>query len=305
MDDTVADIRAFNRFYTRLIGVLDAGHMQTPYTLTEARALYEIGRRGSVAPGELARALKLDAGYLSRLNQRLGELGLVTVASSETDRRSSVVALTADGEAVVTLLSDATDRSISALLEPLDAGRRNELVTAMQAIERLLGSDTVRGAILLRPSRLGDFGWLIHRQALIYNQQFGWNVEFEALIAGIYSAYQSAPQSPPKDLWIAEQDGVVAGSIFVQPSDGLEGSAQLRMLYVEPAARGQGIGAALVAQAVSFACEAGYERMRLWTHANQDSARKLYAVAGFAIVETMPEHNFGKDLTGEIWEIRF
>ena len=165
--------------------------------------------------------------------------------------------------------------------------------------------EVVPFALPLCERRLGELGWLIHRQGLIYNEQFGWNIEFEALIAGIYSQYQTAPDTPAKDLWVAEQDGRIVGSIFVMPSDGLPGSAQLRMLYVEPAARGQGLGAALVAQAVSFARGNGYERMRLWTHTNQESARKVYAAAGFVIVETMPEKNFGKELNGEIWEMRF
>ena len=153
--------------------------------------------------------------------------------------------------------------------------------------------------------RIGDIGWMVHRQGILYNQQFGWNGDFEALIAGIYSQYHAAPTTPAKDLWVAEQRGQIVGSIFVMPSEGLPGSAQLRMLYVEPAARGQGVGAALVKQAVSFAQANGYERMRLWTHTIQQSARRIYAAAGFKVVETIEEDNFGKAMTGEIWEIRF
>jgi GNAT superfamily N-acetyltransferase len=146
---------------------------------------------------------------------------------------------------------------------------------------------------------------MVHRQGVLYNQQFGWNGEFEALIARIYYEYETAPETPPKNLWVAERSGTIAGSIFVMPSEGIPGSAQLRMLYVEPDARGLGIGKTLVDQAVSFARNSGYERMRLWTHTIQQSARRLYAGAGFKVVESDAHHQFGKDLTAEIWELRF
>ena len=160
-----------------------------------------------------------------------------------------------------------------------------------------------RGPLILRPYRIGDLGWMIHRQGILYNRQFGWNGEFEALIARIYGSYETL--LGPKDLWVAEQNGGIVGSIFVAPSEGLPGSAQLRMLYVEPSARGQGVGTALVAQAVSFARANDYSRMRLWTHTIQHSARKIYAAAGFTIVETIAEDNFGKQMVGEIFELVF
>ena len=160
-----------------------------------------------------------------------------------------------------------------------------------------------RGPLILRPHRIGELGWMIHRQGILYNRQFGWNGKFETLIARIYGGYETLPA--PKDLWVAEQDGGIVGSIFVAPSDGLAGSAQLRMLYVEPSARGQGVGTALVAQAVSFARANNYARMRLWTHTIQESARRIYAAAGFSIVETIAEDNFGVSITGEIWEMVF
>jgi DNA-binding MarR family transcriptional regulator/GNAT superfamily N-acetyltransferase len=306
MDDKlIAAIRRFNRFYTRLLGLLEIGHLDTPYTLSEARAIYEIGTHAPIPHHQLAARLKLDPGYLTRLNYKLTDLGLISGVRGTDDRRTRGYALTREGEAAFRTLDAASDASIAALLEPLDAGERRALGAAMRSIETILDDEVPLGPVVLRPHKLGELGWLIHRQGLVYNEQFGWNIEFEALIAGIYSQFQFAPDKPAKNLWVAEQDGGIVGSIFVMPSDGLPGSAQLRMLYVEPAARGQGIGAALVAQAIGFARSNGYERMRLWTHTNQDSARKLYAAAGFAIVETMPEHNFGKDLDGEIWEMRF
>ena len=307
MDDSIVDdVRAFNRFYTRLIGLLDAGHLKTPYTLTEARLIYEIGTRERARHGELATALSLDPGYLTRLNFKLTDLGLITGVRSEEDRpdrRANHYALTREGEAAFETLNQATVDLVEGLLAPLDAGQRRELLAAMRTIRTLLGEPTSHSPVILRDHRIGDLGWMIHRQGLIYNQQFGWNGEFEVLIAGIYRDYEAAPASPPKHLWVAEQNGAIVGSIFVMPSEGIEGSAQLRMLYVEPSARGRGIGTALVAQAVNFARDRGYRRMRLWTHEEQVSARRVYAAAGFAIVETIPEHNFGKEMVGEIWEM--
>lgn len=307
MDDSqlISDIRAFTRFYTPLIGALDAGHLQTPYSLAEARVIYELARRGRATPGEVARALKLDPGYLTRINWHLTELGLTASLPDEKDRRSNSLALTADGEAAFEQLDAATDDLVAGLIAPLDAGKKRELAEAMRTIRSVLGDEMPRGPVVIRPHRIGDYGWMIHRQGILYNQQFSWNGDFEALIARIYNEFHVAPVAPPKDLWVAEQNGGIVGSIFVMPSEGLEGSAQLRMLYVEPSARGQGVGAALVAQAVRFARDNGYKRMRLWTHTIQASARKLYAAAGFSIVETIPEDNFGMEMLGEIWETVF
>lgn len=301
----IADIRAFNRFYTRQIGLLEERFADGPLTLAEARVLYEIDVCGHTTAGHLIRALRIDRGYLSRMLAKFIDAGLTAHSPNPGDRRSNTVALTTDGDIIVERLNQRSDDAVADLVHRLDDSQKRELVDAMQTVRRLLGDDTLaRGPVVIRGHRLGELGWLVHRQGLLYNQQFGWNIEFEALIAGIYSQFQFAPETPAKQLWIAEQDGAVVGSIFVMPSDGLPGSAQLRMLYVEPAARGQGIGAALVAQAISFARDNGYQRMRLWTHANQESARKAYAGVGFQIVETMPEHNFGKDLDGEIWELK-
>jgi DNA-binding MarR family transcriptional regulator/GNAT superfamily N-acetyltransferase len=307
MDDNVLipEVRAFNRFYTRLVGALDAGHLQTPYSLTEARVIYELATRGTVTPGELAATLSLDAGYVTRLVGKLAEAGLLTAKRGEADKRSTTLSLTEAGRAAFATLDGATNELFAELLAPIDAGRRQELHDAMTRLRTILGEPAPPTPVILRPQRIGDIGWMVHRQGILYNQQFGWNGDFEALIAGIYSQYHAAPTTPAKDLWVAEQRGQIVGSIFVMPSEGLPGSAQLRMLYVEPATRGQGVGATLVRQAVSFARANGYERMRLWTHTIQQAARRLYAAAGFAIVETIEEDNFGKAMTGEIWEMRF
>ena len=301
----IADIRAFNRFYTGQIGLLAEQFADGPLTLPEARVLYEIDNHGHMTGSELFRLLGMDRGYLSRMLRKFVDAGLTSMSPTPGDRRSNTIALTSDGDVIVERLNQRSDDAVSEVIHRLSDGQRSELVDAMRVVRRLLGDPSLtRGPVIVRGHRLGELGWLTHRQGLVYNQQFGWNIEFEALIAGIYSQYQFAPDAPAKDLWVAEQDGSIVGSIFVMPSDGLPGSAQLRMLYVEPDARGQGVGATLVAQAVNFARQHGYDRMRLWTHTNQESARKLYGGAGFQIVETMPEYNFGKELMGEIWELR-
>lgn len=298
----IADIRAFSRFYTRLVGALETGHLDTRFSLSEARVLYELASRGTASAAEIARAMDVNPAHLSRIVARLGEDGAIALTPNAADRRQTDLSLTESGKADFAMLDGATNTLWEKLVAPLSPVERATLVGAMHSIRTLLGDRPAAGPLVLRPPRIGDLGWLIHRQALVYHQQFGWNADYEGLIAGIYSRFQQAPESPPKALWVAERDGRIVGSAFVMPSEGIEGSAQLRMLYTEPEARGQGIGTALVRQCVAFARDNGYARMRLWTHTNQEAARRLYAAAGFAIVETMPEHNFGKDLTGEIWE---
>ncbi|HHY50622.1 MAG TPA: MarR family transcriptional regulator [Alphaproteobacteria bacterium] len=305
MDSDIADVRAFNRFYTRQIGLLEEHVARSRFSLPEGRLLYEVATRGRTTGAELGRELGVDRAYISRMLQKFVAEGLVVSSPSETDRRSNDLTLTAAGEAAFRELDSATSAGIAALLAPLDPARRQALLAAMQSIRAILGEGTERGPVVLRPHRIGELGWLIHRQGLLYNLQYGWNGDFEALIARIYNEYHFAPETPPKALWVAEQNGAVAGSIFCMPSEGLEGSAQLRMLYVEPEARGQGVGGMLVDQCVAFARGAGYERVRLWTHSVQEAARKVYARAGFTIVEEWDHRSFGKNLHAEIWELRF
>lgn len=305
MGNQIDDVRAFNRFYTRQIGLLDEHYSDSPLSLAEARVLYEIDARGHTTGGELGRALGIDRGYLSRMLRKFGDAELTAMSPSLTDRRSNNIALTADGDIIVERLNQKTEEAVSNLLHPLTAEERSRLIQAMRTIRALLGDELPAAPVILRPHRVGELGWLVHRQGLLYHEQYGWNGDFEALIARIYNEYHFAPETPRRALWVAEQDGVIAGSIFCMPSEGIEGSAQLRMLYVEPAARGQGIGKALVDQCVRFARDAGYERMRLWTHSIQEAARRLYAAAGFTIVEEWDHQSFGKDLHAEIWELRF
>ena len=304
-DDVVSAVRAFNRFYTRQIGLLNEYVAKSRFSLAEGRVLYELSKRGRSTGVDVAQSLGMDPAYLSRLLRKFVAAGLVVHLPGVTDRRSNETVLTREGDEAVAELEDLNDDAIDAMLEQVSPVDREALVAAMGTIRRILGEEPRRNPVILRPHRIGDIGWMIHRQGILYNRQFGWNIGFESLIASIYNEFQEAPASPPKNLWVAEQNGSIVGSIFVMPSDGLPGSAQLRMLYVEPSARGQGIGAVLVAQAVNFARDNGYQRMRLWTHTIQESARRVYDAAGFKVVEAIPEDNFGVKMIGEIWELTF
>jgi DNA-binding MarR family transcriptional regulator/GNAT superfamily N-acetyltransferase len=301
--DLISDIRAFNRFYTRQIGLLDEHFNKSRFSLPEGRVLYEIASRGHTTLAEIARSLGMDPGYASRLLRKLVDEELAALAPNPGDRRSNSVALTRDGDLAFAQLDATSNGAVAELLRPLDETQRRALIASMRTIRSLLGDSMPAASLTLRPHRIGELGWLIHRQGLLYNQQFGWNAEFEALIAGLYRDFEQAPATPPKALWIAERQNMIIGSVFVMPAQGREGTAQLRMLYVEPEARGLGIGRMLVDQCVSFSREHGYKRVRLWTQSVLASARRIYAAAGFKLVEANHHHSFGHDLEGEIWEL--
>ena len=300
----IAEIRAFNRFYTRVIGLLEEGMHESPYSLAEARVVYELGKRGRASAAGIAEALDMDRGQMSRLVLRLTDQGLVATLPRSGDRRMVPLALTPDGDALFRHFNERSDAAAaSALLELLDAFGRRDLVGAMRRIQALLAEpgDT---ALVLRPPRIGEIGWLIHRQGLLYHLDQGWNGEFEALITRIYAEFDAAPGTPPKSLWIAEQDGEVAGSVFIIPAaEEPAGTAQLRMLYTEPAFRGRGIGKRLVDEAVRFSRASGYRRVILWTQDCLVSARRIYQGAGFHLVREERHHSFGADLNGQYWAL--
>lgn len=301
-----ADVRAFNRFYTRQLGLLNEHVARSSYSLSEGRVLYEMARLGETSAIALVQLLDIDAAYLSRILRRLIRSGLVATAPVETDRRRTALSLTDAGHDAVRTLDELNNEAVVALLARVDDGQRRTLVQAMSQIRRLLGDEGLaQGPIVLRGPRMGELGWLTYRNGVLYNQQFGWDQGFEALVAGIYREFHELPDAPAKQLWIAERDDKVLGSVFVIPFEGSAETAQLRMLYVEPEARGQGIGALLVKQAVRFARDSGYRGMRLWTQQNLVSARRIYAAEGFAMVSSEPHHSFGKDLVSEFWEISF
>jgi len=296
-------VRAFSRFYTGTIGALETGHLATPFSLGEARTIYEVAGAGRRTAAEIARAMSSDPAQVSRLVARLREQGIFQLEADAADRRQSIISLTEAGRAAFATLDSATNERVSGLLAGVDPERQAALVAALATVQSLLGDAVPAAPLLLRPHRIGELGWLVHRQGLLYHQQHGWNIEFEALIAKLYHDYEVAPATPPKSLWIAERNGAVVGSIFIMPSDGRPGTAQLRMLYVEPEARGLGIGRLLVDQAVRFSRESGYARVRLWTQSVLVPARKIYAAAGFVLKDSNPHHSFGADLVGENWEL--
>ncbi|WEK03560.1 MAG: helix-turn-helix domain-containing GNAT family N-acetyltransferase [Candidatus Devosia phytovorans] len=298
----IAQIRAFNRFYTKVIGLLEEGMHKSPHTLAEARVIYELGMRGHASASLIADSLDMDRGQMSRLGLRLVEQGLVAVLPRTADRRSAPLALTPEGDAVFHKFNAMSDEVAAiSLLEPLDETGRRDLIGAMRRIEALLGEPD-DATLVLRPHRVGELGWLIHRQGVLYNVEQGWNGEFETLIASLYADFEAMPQSPPKSLWIAEIGGEVAGSIYIVPAgEDRPGVAQLRMLYVDPTFRGRGVGRRLVDEAVSFSRASGYRQVRLWTQDCLASARRIYQGAGFTLESEARHHSFGVDLNGQYW----
>lgn len=300
----IAQVRAFNRFYTKVIGLLEEGMHHSSHSLSEARVIYELGKRGHATSSIIAEELDMDRGQMSRVVLKLVEQGIVAVLPRGGDRRSTPLALTPDGDALFRHFNEMSDAAAAdGLLEPLDEFGRRDLVGAMRRIEALL-AEPGDGPLLLRPHRIGEIGWLIHRQGLLYHLEQGWNGEFETLITRIYAEYEAAPASPPKSLWVAEHDGEVAGSVFILPATGEDaGTAQLRMLYTEPAFRGRGIGKRLVEEAVRFSRAVGYKRIILWTQDCLVSVRRIYQGAGFVLVREERHHSFGVDLNGQYWAL--
>jgi len=296
----VAQVRAFNRFYTRIIGLLDEGMHKTMHSLSEARVIYELSKDGVTTGAQVAATLNMDRGQLSRIMTKLVDQGLIANLPRSSDGRSTPVGLTPEGREVAARLSAMSDAAAAeTLLDPLDEFQRRDLVGSMRRISALLGEPEAN-TLVLRAPRIGEIGWLIHRQGLLYHLEQGWNGEFETLITRIYSEYEAA--APAKQIWVAELEGEVAGSVFVLPStDGEEGTAQLRMLYTEPMFRGRGVGGRLVAEAVSFARASGYKRMMLWTQDCLASARSIYQKAGFVLAKEERHQSFGADLNGQYW----
>lgn len=301
-DAQVAAIRSFNRFYTRQIGLLEEGLLRSEYSLTEARVLYELAQRDGLTASELGRDLGLDAGYLSRLLKKFDTLGLVTRTPSQEDARQSVLALTAAGQDAFAPLNKASHDEIAAMLRPLSAREKEELVRAMHTIQNLLGRKPEPEVdITLRPHRPGDIGWVAHRQGILYHEEYGWDGTFEVLAAEIAAAFVRNFDHRWERCWIAERRGEIVGSVFVvRQSDEV---AKLRLLYVEPSARGLGIGARLVDECVRFARAKGYRTLTLWTNDVLVAARRIYEKAGFQLVSEERHHSFGKDLVGQTWDL--
>ncbi|MER8955267.1 bifunctional helix-turn-helix transcriptional regulator/GNAT family N-acetyltransferase [Mesorhizobium sp. M0904] len=295
-------VRAFNRFYTRQIGLLDEGLLKSDFSLTEARVLYELAHRDGLTATELARDLGLDAGYLSRLLKKFEERDLVERATIEADARRSSIALTKAGRQAFAPLNQGSHEQVAALLERLSAAEQDRLVRAMQTVQRLLGgSAEPKVPYMLRSLQVGDIGWIIHRQGLLYAQEYGWDETYEALVAEILGAFVKSFDPKWERSWIAEREGEVVGSVFVvRQSDAV---AKLRLLYVEPSARGLGIGRRLVEECIGFARTKGYRTLTLWTNDVLTSARRIYEAAGFKLTDEERHHSFGKDLVGQNWNL--
>ena len=294
-------VRRFNRFYTRRIGLLERGFLQSDFSLTEVRLLYEMSRRAPVSSAVLARDLGIDTGYLSRTVRRLTAAGIVAGRPSESDRRQTLLSLSAKGRKVFGRIEGRQVEDVLALLSPLAESARRQLAASMRTIETLIGDVEGAGeAYVLRPPGPGDLGWIVHRQGRLYHEEYGWDVTFEALLARIVAEYVERYDARKDACWIAERRHEVVGSVFCIKKSALV--ARLRMLYVEPTCRGLGIGRRLVEECLGFARRAGYKRMTLWTNDVLTAARAIYEKAGFELVTEEPHHSYGQDLVAQTWE---
>lgn len=301
--DAVAAVRRFNRFYTRAIGVLDKGHLGGPYTLAESRVLYEIASRDGMTPKDVIAATGIDAGYLSRIVRRFEREGVVARAPSPDDRRSVLLSVTAAGREIYASLHQRTVAQVEGLVGGLSDLEQSRLISALDEAQRLLGSPPPSAGYALRPLRVGDIGWVVQRHGLLYAREYGWDERFEAMCAQIAGDFVTRHDPERERGWIAERDGENVGCVFVAKGD--QTTAKLRLLLVEPSARGLGLGGRLVDECVQFARAAGYETLTLWTQSVLTAARRIYAAAGFQLVETWPNRDFGGlGLTSERWDLK-
>jgi DNA-binding MarR family transcriptional regulator/GNAT superfamily N-acetyltransferase len=302
MSDAVEAVRSFNRFYTSELGVLGPGYMRTGHTLGEARVLFELGRGGALEVGDLRGRMAIDAGHLSRLLARLERRGLVRRGVSPADARRRVAALTQAGARDYELLDERSRAETADRLAALASPDRARLVAALAAVRGLLGgSDGAPAppAVALREPRPGDLGWIVSRHGELYAREYGWDGSFEVLVARIVADFASAADRRAA-AWIADVDGAPAGCVLCVP-DERPGVARLRLLLVEPRARGVGLGTRLVDAVVAFARGAGYHELALWTNSVLHAARRIYERAGFELVDEDPHHSFGHDLVGQTW----
>ena len=301
-DDQIAAVRAFNRFYTRKLGVLDQHLGQSPFSLSEARVLYELAHRDDLAAKEIGNELGLDAGYLSRIVQSFDEKGLITRTPLPADRRQYQLSLTAKGRQTFAKLNLGSQNEVAAMLARLSAGDAARLTQAMATIEAVLEQRRSQpAAFMLRSHRVGDMGWVISKQAAAYAADYNWDISYEALIAEICAQFIKNYDAAREHCWIAEVAGEPVGSIFLVKAT--NEIAKLRLLQVEKKARGLGVGRALVEQCIQGARERGYSRMTLWTQSILVAARGIYQSAGFKLVKEEKHHSFGADLVGETWEM--
>jgi DNA-binding MarR family transcriptional regulator/GNAT superfamily N-acetyltransferase len=298
----VQAVRRFNRFYTRKIGLLKEGHLNSPFSLTEVRVLYELAHRQAPVAAEIGKDLGLDAGYLSRILLGFGKRGLVKRTRSERDARQAYLTLTPKGRAVIHPLDRAASREIRALLKQIPPEEQTRVVEAMKVIARALGGPAAPEApVLFRPHRPGDIGWVVHRHGTLYAREQGWDERFEAVVAEIAAGFVHNFNPRRERCWIAERAGEIVGSVFlVRESDAV---ARLRLLLVEPAARGLGIGKGLVEHCIRFARRSGYRQIVLLTESTLKTAQHIYQNAGFRLVQERQHSEFGFPVIGQTWEL--
>ena len=300
--DRVQAVRHFNRFYTKQIGVLRQGWLDSAFSLAEARVMYELAHHDQPTATDVGKELGLDAGYLSRMLRSFGTRGFVRRSRSTTDGRRAHLSLTAKGHAAMTHLDQATQKDVAAMLKRLSDIDQRRLVAAMLTIEALLGARReAPSAYVLRPPQSGDLGWVVHRQGILYSEEWGYNEEFEAMAAEIVAAFVRHLRPSQERCWIAEMDGEVVGSVFLVRTSNTV--AQLRLLFVEPSARGLGIGSRLIDECVRFATQVGYRKITLWTQSELVAARRLYKKAGFVLGAKKVHDSFGRrGLVAETWD---
>lgn len=302
MEPRIQAIRQFNRFYTRQIGVLHEALLDSEYSLAEVRVLYELAQRQGGTATELSRELGLDAGYLSRILQGFKKRGLLDSKASQADGRQFLLRLTGKGQKVFAPLNAAADKEIGDLLGRLTDAEQRRLVDAMKTIEGVFKAPPAsKTPYLLRTHQPGDMGWVIHRHGVLYAREYGWDERFEGLVAGIASKFIGNFDARRERCWIAEKDGERVGSVFLVKQS--KTVAKLRMLLVEPSARGLGIGARLISECERFARQAGYRKITLWTNSVLLAARHLYKKAGYRLIAEHLHNDFGHDLIGEVWEL--
>jgi DNA-binding MarR family transcriptional regulator/GNAT superfamily N-acetyltransferase len=303
VSERVAAVRRFNRFYTQRIGVLQEGYSKGPFSLAEARVLYELLHRDKPTATELAKDLGLDAGYLSRILRGFEVRGLVLKQASERDGRQSLLSITERGRKRFAPIEAHTEAEVRGMLDALAPAAQAKLVDALHTIERVLGDEPkTKAPYVLRPPRAGDMGWIVSRHAVLYAQEYGWTDPFEGLCAQIVADFVNKYDARRERCWIAEVDGENAGCVMlVKDPDEV---ARLRLLLVEPAARGLGIGARLVDESVRFARGCGYRKITLWTHSVLTAARHVYQQAGFQLTSSEPRQSWGQDVISEHWDLQ-
>ncbi len=303
-DPDVSAFRHFSRTYTRVIGTLDEGLLRTEFSLAQARVLYELATRAEPKAKEIVEALGLDQGYLSRILTRFESSGLIRRKASKQDGRSADVELTRKGRGAFERLNALSDEQARGILRGLRPGDRSRLIQSMKTIERVLAKEGDKTPpFVLRPHCPGDMGWVVQREAVLYAEEYGWDESFEALVARIVADFLSHYDPRRERCWIAEMDEQAVGHVFLVQHPEQPETARLRLLLVEPCARGKGLGQVLVNECIRFASASGYRRITLWTQSILLAAHRIYQEAGFRLVKEDPHHSFGQDLIAQTWEL--